>query len=101
MDFSIKRRDEERAAKFHKAQRDERVNDKMKDPASLLGDERGCVTMHCPHGSMVGYVRVEDARRFVTKGWAYVLTTSDCVEYEGCACADAKRADYPSDLVVF
>jgi hypothetical protein len=62
------------------------INDRMRDPGSLIGDERDCVAMHCIHGNTVGYLRVEDARRFVAKRWAYVITTSDCVEYEGCAC---------------
>jgi hypothetical protein len=77
------------------------INAKMKDPESLLGDEREGVTMYCTHGRVVGYVLVEDAKRFVAKGWAYAITTSDCVEYDGCACRDAGRADYPSDLVAF
>jgi len=80
---------------------EQQINDRMRDPESLIGDERGCVTMHCPHGSMVGYLRVENARQFVARGWAYVITTSDCVEHDGCACEDAKRVDYPSDLVAF
>lgn len=79
----------------------QRVNDAMRDPESVLGDERGCVTMYCQHGSAVGYIRKEDAAEFVYKGWAYVLTTSDCVEYDGCACDMAGRDSYPTDLVAF
>lgn len=101
MNFDIKRRDEERATKFHKVQRDRRINDAMRDPKNILGDGKGCVSMYCPHGSLVGYVRKEAAAELVSKGWAYVLTTSDCVEYEGCACEDAAREDYPADLIAF
>lgn len=48
MNFDIKRRDEERATKFHKVQRDRRINDAMRDPKSILGDEKGCVAPTAP-----------------------------------------------------
>jgi hypothetical protein len=80
---------------------DERINDAMRDPRSILGGEKGNVTMYCPHGKMVGYVRKEDAAEFVSKGWAYVLTTSDCVEYKGCTCDMDNRDSYPADLIAF
>jgi hypothetical protein len=79
---------------------DERINDAMRNPESILGDDKGNVTMYCPHGSMVGYLRKEDAAEFVSKGWAYVLTTSDCVEYKGCACGMVREGD-PRDLIAF
>jgi hypothetical protein len=71
------------------------INDRMRDPVNLIGDERGCVTMHCTHGHMVGYLALKDAARFVARGWAYVLTTSDCVEYE-CGCGKS-----PNNCVEF
>lgn len=61
------------------------LNDTMRNPESLLGDDKGNVTCYCSKAHLVGYIRLEDAKEFVAKGWCYVETTQDIVHYE-CTC---------------
>lgn len=100
MNFDIKRRDEERAAKFHKVQRDRRVNDAMRDPKNVLGNELGHVKRYCRCSRLIGNVPVSCAQEFVEKGWDYVLTTQDIVSNDECVC-EATHEDYPADLIAF
>jgi len=68
----------------------ERINDAMRDPSSLLGDDNGNVTCYCAEGHLVGYIPVSMAKNLVRKGWDYVLTTQDTVSTHECCCPKKK-----------